>query len=213
MCSNFQSITPQHTDWVHSQFQCDLPESPWREEIYPNYVTPFIYSVDGKPRCELAQFGLVPSWAADKKKFGLKTYNARSETVAEKPSSYRHAWKHRQFGLALMQSFYEPNYATGKAIRWRIQCADQTPLAVASIWERFVDTRTGEIFFSFSMLTLNATSHPVMRQFHKPDDEKRSIVVLQAADYQAWLHSTPDQARSFLKLAPDSFLTCEAAPR
>jgi hypothetical protein len=59
--------------------------------------------------------------------FGRRTYNARSETVADKPS-YRHAWKHRQFGVAIMQGFYEPNYATGKAVRWRVSRADAQTL-------------------------------------------------------------------------------------
>ncbi len=168
--------------------------------------------VDGKPKCELAQFGLVPHWATDKQKFGLKTYNARSETVAEKPS-YHNAWKQRRFGLVLMESFYEPCWETGKAVRWRIKRADAAPMAAACIWERFIDTETGEILFSFSMLTIHANGHEIMQHFHKPEDEKRSIVVLDEADYQPWLHANHEQARSLLKVAPDNFLMSEAAPR
>jgi len=212
MCSNFQAINPQQAEWVYDQFQCELPESNWREEVYPSYHAPFIWMNGDQPRCELAQFGLVPYWAGDKKKFGLRTYNARSETVAEKPS-YRNAWKRRQFGLVIMQSFYEPNYASGKAVRERIHRADFAPMAVASIWERFIDHVTGEHIFSFSMLTVNADRHPVMQQFHKPDDEKRSIVVLQESDYRNWLQANQDQARKLLALAPDDFLTSESAPR
>ncbi len=212
MCSNFEAISPEQASWVQQHFNCELPFSPWREEIYPTYLAPFVWIEEGKARCDLAQFGLVPHWAEDKKKFGLKTYNARSETVAEKPS-YRNAWKRRQFGLVIMQSFYEPNYATGKAVRWRIRRTDLAPLAVASIWERFVDTRTGEILFSFSMLTLNATSHPVMQQFHRPEDEKRSIVVLQDRNYSHWLHADMHQAKALLALTPLNFLDSEPAPR
>ena len=104
----------------------------------PSTLYLFIYLDEGKPRCELAQFGLVPHWAADKIKFGLHTYNARSETVHEKPS-FRNAWKERRFGLVLVNSFYEPNWETGKAIRWRIKRADNQPVAIASIWERIID--------------------------------------------------------------------------
>ena len=157
MCSNFQPIKKTHNEWVKQQFDCELPNAEWRAETYPTYSAPFIYLDEGKPRCELAQFGLVPHWATDKKKFGLKTYNARSETVAEKPS-YRSAWRERRFGLALMESFYEPSWETGKAVRWRIKRSDCQPIAVASIWERIVDKETGEVIFSFSMLTINASS-------------------------------------------------------
>lgn len=212
MCSNFQSINPQQAAWVRDHFQCELPDDNWREDVYPAYQTPLIWMDGDKPRCELAQFGLIPYWAQDKKKFGLRTYNARSETVAEKPS-YRNAWKQRQFGLAIMQSFYEPNYASGKAVRWRIHRTDSAPLAVASIWERFVDQSTGELIFSFSMLTINAAEHWVMQQFHKPDDEKRSIVVLHEPEYRQWLQANHEQARELLTLVPDDFLMSEPAPR
>lgn len=212
MCSNFEPIKPQHANWVTENFGCDLPTSDWRAEAYPTYPAPFIYLDNGDPKCELAQFGLVPHWATDKKKFGLHTYNARSETVHEKPS-YRSAWKERRFGLVLAESFYEPNWETGKAVRWRIKRADSQPAAIASIWERFTDKETGEIIFSFSMLTVNATGHEVMKHFHKPEDEKRSVVVLGDNQYQPWLHAKTEEAKSMLHLAPSGFLVSEVAPR
>lgn len=211
MCSNFQPIKNHHADWVKQHFDCALPNEQWREEAYPTYPAPFIYLENGKPRCELAQFGLVPHWATDKKKFGLRTYNARTETVHEKPT-YRSAWRERRFGLILMESFYEPNWETGKAIRWRIKRADGEPTAAASIWERIVDQDTGEIIFSFSMLTINADGHDVMKHFHKPVDEKRSVVVLKDSEYMSWLNATHDEARGLLNLAQNGFLDSEAAP-
>lgn len=212
MCSNFQPINNHHANWLKDQFDCELPQDPWRAEIYPTYAAPFVYIVDGKPKCVLAQFGLVPHWAADKKKFGLKTYNARSETVAEKPS-YRHAWKERQFGLVLMESFFEPNWETGKAVRWRIKRADAAPMAATCIWERFIDKETGEVIFSFTMLTIHASGHEVMQRFHRPADEKRSIVVLTETSYLDWLKADTKQAQTLLNLAPNGFLTSEPAPR
>ena len=212
MCSNFQPIKNHHANWVKEQFDCDLPNTPWREEAYPTYPAPFIYLVNGKPKCDLAQFGLVPHWATDRKKYGLRTYNARSETVHEKPS-YRTAWRERRFGLVIMESFYEPCWETGKAVRWKIKRTDGEPAAAASIWERFVDTKTGEIVFSFSMLTINADGHPVMKHFHRPEDEKRSIVVLNESEYVPWLNASLPQAIELLQLSPVGFLSSEVAPR
>ncbi len=210
MCSNYSPIKPNKINWVKSNFNTDLPDASWRAEVYPTYSAPFIYLQDGQPKCELAEFGLRPFWAKDKR-FGTKTYNARSETVAEKPS-YKNAWNKRQFGLAIMENFYEPNWETGKAVRWGIERTDSQPIAVASIWERWIDKETGEIIFSFSMLTVNADGHPVMKHFHKPNDEKRSIVVLDNSDYLRWLNSNIDQARELLKIAPANFLTSQPAP-
>ncbi|MDI1308234.1 MAG: SOS response-associated peptidase family protein [Methylotenera sp.] len=212
MCSNFQPIKRSENPWVISKFNCSLPSDPYREEAYPTYPAPFIYLDNGIPKCELAKFGLVPFWATDKKKFGLKTYNARSETVHEKPS-YRSAWRERRFGLVLVDRFYEPNWETGKAVRWGIKRTDESPLAIASIWERFIDKETGEIIFSFSMLTVNADSHDVMKHFHKPQDEKRSVVVLSDNEYIPWLNADTIQARAMLNVAPKGFLSSQAEPR
>ena len=212
LCSNFEPIKKENNQWVKSHFDCDLPDAFWRAEAYPTYPAPFIYLDNGEPRCELAQFGLLPHWAEDKKKYGLRTYNARSETVHGKPS-YRKAWNERHFGLVIMESFYEPSWETGKAVRWRIKRADTQPVAVASIWERFIDKETGEIIFSFSMLTVNATGHPVMKHFHKPEDEKRSVVVLNEQEYLPWLNADTTQARAMLNVAPDGLLISEAAPK
>lgn len=211
MCSNFKPINRTRAGWVKKTFDCDLPDQDWREETYPTYPAPFVYLDEGKPRCELAQFGLVPGWAPDKKKFGLRTYNARSETVHEK-SSFRSAWKERRFGLILMDSFYEPNWESSKAIRWRIKRSDNEPAVAASIWERITDRETGEIIMSFAMLTINADGHDVMKHFHKPEDEKRSIVVLNDTEYMPWLHANHEKAKSLLQLAPSEFLMSEPAP-
>lgn len=212
MCSNFQPIKYHRANWVKDHFDCDIPAESWREQAYPTYPAPFIYLKDGKPHCELAQFGMVPIWAPDKKKYGLRTYNARSETVHEKPT-FRNAWKERRFGLILMESFYEPNWETGKAVRWGIERSDGQPCAAASIWERIVDKDTGEVIMSFSMLTINADGHEVMRHFHKPGDEKRSIVVLQNNDLMGWLHADQNGAMDLLRLAPNAFLTSQPFPR
>ena len=112
-----------------------------------------------------------------------------------------------------MESFYEPNWETGKAVRWRIKRCDNSPLAVASIWERIIDKETGEIIFSFSLLTINATGHDVMKHFHRPEDEKRSIVILKDTEYIDWLHASHDQAGKLLNLTLQGFLEIEAVHR
>ncbi len=50
------------------------------------------------------------------------------------------------------------------------------PFTAVNIYEHA--TVNGELVISMSMLTINADDHPFMKQFHKPNDEKRSIVVI-----------------------------------
>lgn len=208
MCSNFEPIKIQHAGWVNQHFGCDLPAHEWRPETFPTYSAPFIYQENGQIKCALASFGLVAHWAADKKKFGLKTYNARSETVAEKPS-YRSAWKERRFGLILTERFYEPCYESGKAIKTGIYRADGEPAAIASIWERIIDKETGEVLMSFSMLTVNADQHDLMKRFHKPTDEKRSVVVIENGDFLNWLTANHQQATELIRLSNDGYLKAD----
>jgi putative SOS response-associated peptidase YedK len=102
-------------------------------ETFPGGIAPFLANTlptEWLP----GMFGLVPHWGDPSQLFRM-TYNARSETVAEKPS-YRNAWRNRQFALIPVESFYEPCYETGKPIRWRIGRADGEPFALAGLWER-----------------------------------------------------------------------------
>lgn len=146
-----------------------------------------------------ACFGLIPGWAKDTK-ITRSTYNARSETVGEKPS-FRHAWKHRQLCIIPANSIFEPCYETGKAVRWRIEREDGKPMGLAGIWERSLKD-DGRPSWSFSMLTINADNDPVFRRFHKPEDEKRSVVILPDDAWGDWLRckSEGEAARSWLCL-------------
>ena len=54
--------------------------------------------------------------------------------------------------------------------------------------------------WSFTILTVNADHDPVMRRFHKPTDEKRTVVVLDGAQINQWLGAKSEsEARDLLK--------------
>ncbi len=154
-------------------------------EVYPGQSAPLIrISKEGEVHCLNSTFGLVPSWSKDPK-FSRFTYNARSETAATKPS-FRTAWSKRQLALTPMQAFYEPNYESGKAVRWRIEREDQALFFAASLWD-WRPGPTADGLISHSLLTVNADGHPLMKRFHAPDDEKRSIVTFTWQQGLAWL--------------------------
>jgi hypothetical protein len=197
MCVQF--LPTSNAAWVKNKFNLDLPSNPI-VDIFPTQSSPVILRSHTSHRTAigLARFGLLPVWAKDPS-FGKKTYNARVETVSEKPS-YRKAWKNRQFGLVLAEAFYEPNYQTGKSVRQAIRAENFEPLAIASIWDTWTDINTGELITSFSLLTMNAHEHPLMNQFHKPEDEKRTVVPLRTALFNDWLSATTEEALELLKI-------------
>jgi putative SOS response-associated peptidase YedK len=175
MCTHY--VSTRNHQWVKSELGVELPEAPFRDEIFPGYYAPIVYRLDGSMlKCDLARFGLVPHWARDLK-IGRHTYNARCETVADKPS-FRDAWHRRQFCLVLADVIFEPNYESGRAVRWGIRRQDHTPMAIAGLWDAWSDPTTGERVLSFTMITTNADDHSLMRRFHRPDDEKRTVVIL-----------------------------------
>ena len=194
-----QYLTTVNTDWVKTHFGLDLPTSP-AHDVFPTYPGPIVLKSHntGRIATGLARFGLLPSWAKEET-FGRKTYNARAETVAEKPS-YKNAWIKRHYGLALADAFYEPCYESGKAVRTAIKQANNEPMAIASIWDTWTEPETGELIVSFSMLTIEASNHPVMNRMHKPEDEKRTVVPLRPELFNAWLNATPEEAQALLQL-------------
>jgi len=209
VCTNF---TPtQRAQWLKEKLGVDLPAG-YPEESYPGFAAPVVVKShqSGRVACGLARFGLIPAWAKDDK-ISRHTYNARSETVAQKPS-YRTAWRQRQYGLVLVDNFYEPSYESGKAVRWKIALASGDPFGIACLWDRWADPVSGERGVSFSMLTVNADEHPVMKQFHKEGDEKRMPVIVPSELHKAWLAATPYEAASFMSWQQMPALYAEAAP-
>jgi putative SOS response-associated peptidase YedK len=212
MCANY---LPANKDQLAGHFGVDPREYVFKPEVYPADMAPMIRlnqndPASGQLEVVSAMFGMVPHWAEPK--LARQTYNSRSETTATKPS-YRSAWKHRQFCIIPVDTVYEPCYETGKPVRWGIRRADNEPMGLAGIWEVKPNTDNGVPLVSFSMLTINADEHPLMKRFHDPNDEKRSVVVLHPDQYEAWIHSTVEDAPGFLTLYPAEDLVAAPAPR
>ena len=209
MCANY---TPGRSDLIEeiTQLSVGFAVLP---EVFPGQAAPLIrLTQDGEWQCIASSFGLVPTWAKDAN-FARHTYNARSETADSKPS-FRHAWKQRQIGLVPMSSFYEPCYETSGVVRWRIHRSDQAIFFAAALFEwRKGPTPDGLV--SHTLLTVNADGHPLMQRFHKPEDEKRSIVTFDWADGVKWAIAnqaqTSELKQSLIPIDAQAY-TAQAAP-
>jgi putative SOS response-associated peptidase YedK len=98
-------------------------------------------------------------------------------------------------------------------VRWEIPDADGEPLGIAGIWEHKQDGPNGLPLLSFSMLTVNADEHPLMRRFHRPTDEKRMLVILPPDQYDEWLRCRVERAAGFFTRYPAERLVARPAPR
>ena len=204
MCSNYELPSKSRLsllDIHEEQLELDM-----KTHVYPLAPAPIIMRGADEFELDIARFGLIPSWAKELK-FGRHTYKARTETVASK-ASFRHAWKNNQFALVPVDTFYEPKYIDGKSHWYAISREDGDPFTVAAIYDDAIIE--GEKVRSFSMLTINANQHPFMKQFHNPNDEKRSIIVIPEESRQDWLHCDHEEANEFFFEMRNEFI---AKPR
>ncbi len=215
MCSHYQAI--KERERYLRYFGVEPPEDLGKHDVWPGYSGTFIkrhHHADVgdeavPPREALpGLFGLVPHWSQDTK-ITRFTYNARSETVAEKPS-FRDAWRKGHRCIIPADGFYEPDWRSGKAVPTRISRADGAPMGIAGLWSWWKSPK-GEHIFSFSMLTINASGHALMNRFHKPADEKRMIVVLPEDRYEDWLTAPIERQPEFLVPYAAELLVAEAA--
>ncbi|QDL54983.1 SOS response-associated peptidase [Rhodoferax aquaticus] len=203
MCAHYEGIKDPKAYAEH--FSATAPASEVKVDLWPGYVGAFIrrhphadVGDEAVPQCEAVAgvFGLVPHWATDLK-LARSTYNARSETVASKPS-FRDAWKKACHCIIPANAIYEPDWRSGKAVPTRITRADGQPMGIAGLWDSWKQP-DGQWIHSFTMLTINADQHELMNQFHKPTDEKRMVVVLSEEHYGDWLSAPMESSTNFLR--------------
>lgn len=134
------------------------------------------------------RWGLVPSWADDPA-IGNRLINARSETVAEKPS-FRTAFKRRRC-LIPADGFFEWKKEVKHKQPYLIGVEQDGPFAFAGLWEDW--ERDGEVIESCTILT--TTANDLMRPLHE-----RMPVILTAKDYDLWLDPSVQDAAAVLPL-------------
>lgn len=211
MCSHYDPVVNRILLETYFGVSDELPLD-LKPSLWPGYIGPFVrkhefadVGDEAVPFRELqvGSFGLIPHWAKDTK-IARQTYNARSETAHEKPS-FRDSWRRARHCIIPATGFFEPDWRSGKAVPTRIVRADGKPIGIAGLW---TDKRMpgGEVLQSFTMLTVHADTHPFMRNFHKPGDEKRMIVILQDEDYDAWLTAPAEESRYFMRQYPADLL-------
>ena len=207
MCTRY--VSPEAGD-IERHWQVGARNPPrWAREVFPRYPGPFIRAArdSGERELVVGQWSLVP-WFAKTAKLAYPTANARSEELAAK-ASYKLPWARGQRCIIPAQAFYEPNWDTGKHVPWRFRRSDGRPWGLAGLWNTWVDKETGEVVESYTMLTINADAHPLMNRMHKPDpkrppamQDKRSVVPIEDADVELWLHAPLEEAAQLVKLAP-----------
>ncbi|MGN5479551.1 SOS response-associated peptidase family protein [Cupriavidus basilensis] len=149
MCVNY---APLQRKLLRDIFLVEPPEEDWKPETWPDYPAPIVRAPDGNRECVVGSFSIVPKSRIPPHVKKYDTANAKVETIGSL-RSYAGHWKAGQLCLIPATGFFEPNYESGKPVRWRIGMADGKPFAIAGLWRAWPD---GAV--SFTMPTVNADS-------------------------------------------------------
>lgn len=176
MCGRFFLTTD--ADTLQQQFHvADVAPVAPRYNIAPTQdVVAVCQNGDGYRHVKTFRWGLIPQWAKDLSA-GAKMINARSETVADKPSFRQPIRYHRC--LIPASGFFEwLRQADGSKQPFYIQRKDGELLAMAGIWDTWKES--GQVIESCSILTTAANN--LVAKLHD-----RMPVLLSPTEYDQWL--------------------------
>ena len=192
MCGRFTLTTPADV-WA-ALFKLDpVPQFGPRYNIAPTQSVATVRST-ARPQTELSEhektqtgadsahefaslrWGLIPHWARQPDLKGRTLINARSETVAEKPS-FRDSFRFRRC-LVVSDGFYEWQPAGARKQPFWIRLDTEAPFAFAGLWDRW--TSESESLESCTILTTQANEALIPLHDRMP-------VILDPGHYESWL--------------------------
>lgn len=220
MCGRF--VSTAGPDRIAAYFDTVLPTEAVADSLGENYnvaPTQDIHAVvahaDGTARVDTFHWGLIPSWAKDRK-IGSKMINARAETLAEK-SSFKGLLKKKRC-IIPMDGFYEwkpgvdggPVNAKGKPLKQPmfIHRVDDELLTVAGLWTAWKDPDDPDGRWLHSATIITTAANDTMRPVHD-----RMPAILTPDRWATWLDPANEDIallESLLDGGPPELLTMQA---
>ena len=179
MCGRFVGFRPLKD--LMNYFPIDVANVEITENfnVAPTQEILAITRHDNKNHLEKLHWGFVPFWAKDTT-VGSRMINARSETVATKPS-FRTAFKNRRC-LILADGFYEWAGKAGQKQPMFLTLPNGKPFAFAGLWEIWDNKVKEDVpYRSCTILTREASES--MKPIHH-----RMPVILKPTAFDSWLN-------------------------
>lgn len=167
MCGRFVSASPPDQIAAFFGAQLAVDSLGGNHNVAPTHDVYGVVAGPESPRLEAFHWGLIPSWAKDRK-IASRMINARSETLAEKPA-FKGLFAKKRI-IVPMDGFYEwkpgavdgPLNSKGKPLKQPlyIHRVDGDPLAVAGLWTAWKDPSdaAGRWLHSATVITTAANS-------------------------------------------------------
>lgn len=156
-------------------------------------------------KLHLLKWGLIPSWTKsidDANSIRFKTFNARSESIDKKPS-FSSSFRTKRC-LIPLKGFFEWQHVGNEKIPWYIFHYENEILSVAGLYDEWIESNTGEVFNTFSIITTEAND--IMAEIH--NSARRMPVILDKTGEAEWLEvsTSPSDALNLLKPCPSEIL-------
>jgi putative SOS response-associated peptidase YedK len=168
-----------------------------RYNVCPTTTIDTIVGSDGKRQLAPMRWGLVPFWwSKPLKELKLATFNARAETVAEKPM-FRGPFKSKRC-LIPVSGYCEWEDTPGGKQPWYFTARDgSAALTVAGLWDEWRDKANGDTLKSCTMII--TAPNEFVAEVHD-----RMPVLLSEQDFEPWLSG--EAGREMLKPAANDLL-------
>jgi putative SOS response-associated peptidase YedK len=142
-----------------------------------------VINQDGERELRPMRWGLIPKWQRKDGRSAPPLFNARAETVAEKPSFRKLVRSQRC--LVPANGFYEWERAGGKKLPHYFTVSDEPFFALAGLYDEAVDG-DGEVVEAYTVLTTRPNA--LLERFHN-----RMPVILRPEDEETWLDPDLDE--------------------
>jgi putative SOS response-associated peptidase YedK len=190
MCGRIRStyIADKLAEKLRAELRATLAPS---NNVAPTQDVLALVRTERGPAIDKFRWGLIPSWASDPK-IGNKTFNARAETITEKPS-FRAAFRVRRCAI-LVDAWYEWATIDSKRVPHAFTVEGQDVVALAGLWDTWKSPE-GKVVQSCTIITTEANA--TTKSFHH-----RMPVVLDPAALERWLDPKATEGELLKLLVP-----------
>lgn len=174
-----------------------VPTPDWN--VAPTKPVAAVVCRAGRPALTTLRWGLVPSWAPTPD-MGTTLFNARAETVTEKPA-FRDAVRRRRC-LLPADGWYEwARLDDGRRVPHFLTRGDGAVVALAGIWETWRDAEDRELT---SAAILTGAAPGDLAHLHD-----RAPLVVAREDWEEWIDPATggDRVRALLRGTPPGVVT------
>ncbi len=163
MCGRFSIMTDPSELQELLELGDISPEFVPSNNVSPGQLVPVVTDLVTR-NVEMFKWGLIPAWAKDPK-IGYKMFNARAETLTEKPS-FRVPLARKRC-LILADGFYEWKLEGDKKNPYLFTLKDRAPFTFAGLWDAWKDPE-GRLVNSCTIITTRPNNLMVLYHDRMP---------------------------------------------